>query len=213
MGLASLPKVSPLAPQRSRPVEPDPAWVRAVLWVAVFVGVLWTLEILDSVVLAGSLDAAGIRPRSEDGLLGIVLAPLLHLGFGHLAANTLPTLVLGYLVLASGIGRGVAATAVVWLVSGTGVWLFSPPQSVTIGASGLIFGWMTYLLLRGFFTRSAWEIVLGITLFLLYGSALLGVLPGQPGISWQAHLFGALGGALAAVTLAPRAGDGLPDLH
>ena len=194
-------------------MERNPDWVRAVVWVAVFVGVLWTLEALDSVLLAGSLDAEGIRPRSEDGLLGILLAPLLHLGFGHLVANTVPTLVLGYLVLASGIGRGVAATAVIWLVSGIGVWLFSPTLSVTIGASGLIFGWLTYLLLRGFFTRSAWEIILGIALFLLYGSTLLGVLPGQPGISWQAHLFGALGGALAAVLLAPRARDRPLDLR
>ncbi len=194
-------------------MERNPDWVRAVVWVAVFVGLLWSLEALDSVLLAGSLDAEGIRPRSEEGLLGILLAPLLHLGFGHLVANTLPAVVLGYLVLASGIGRGLAATAVIWLASGLGVWLFSPPQSVTIGASGLIFGWLTYLLLRGFFTRSAWEVILGIALFLLHGSALLGVLPGQPGISWQAHLFGALGGALAAVLLAPRAEGRLPDLR
>ena len=162
------------------------------------------LEGVDQVVLNESLDGEGIRPRSEEGLLGILFAPFLHGGWDHLLANTLPALVLGYLVLASGIGRGLAATAMVWLVSGVGVWVFSPPLSVTVGASGLIFGWLLYLLVRGFFTRSAWDIILGLTLFFLYGGLLLGVLPGQPGISWQAHLFGAIGGGIAAVTLAER---------
>ncbi len=187
-------------PQRHR----APDWVQAAVWAAGFVTVLWVLEGVDQVALNESLDAEGIRPRSEDGLLGVVLAPFLHGGWGHLVANTLPTLVLGYLVLASGIGRGLLATAVIWLVSGLGVWVFSPTLSVTVGASGLIFGWLVLLLLRGFFTRSAWDIILGLTLFLLYGGVLLGVLPGQPGISWQAHLFGAVGGGIAAVTLAQR---------
>ena len=187
--------------------------MRAVVWVVAFVAVLWFLEALDASLFGGSLDRQGIEPRTEDGLLGILLAPLLHYGFGHLVANTVPVLVLGYLVLASGIGRGVAATVLIWLVSGVGVWLFSPDLSVTVGASGLIFGWLTYLLLRGFFSRSAWDVILGLTLFLLYGSALLGVLPGQPGISWQAHLFGALGGALAAVLLARPRTDPYADLR
>lgn len=187
-------------PQQRR----TPDWVSAAAWAGAFVALLWLLEGIDQVVLDGSLDTEGIQPRSEQGLLGIALAPFLHGGFGHLVANTLPALVLGYLVLASGVGRGLVVTLVIWLVSGVGVWVFSPPFSVTIGASGLIFGWLTYLLVRGFFTRSAWEVVLGITLFLLYGGVLLGVLPGQPGISWQAHLFGAVGGVVAAVTLSER---------
>ncbi len=186
------------SPQRT------PDWVSAALWAGGFVVLLFVLEGVDQVVLNESLDGEGIRPRSEEGLLGILFAPFLHGGWDHLLANTLPALVLGYLVLASGIGRGLAATAMVWLVSGVGVWVFSPPLSVTVGASGLIFGWLLYLLVRGFFTRSAWDIILGLTLFFLYGGLLLGVLPGQPGISWQAHLFGAIGGGIAAVTLAER---------
>lgn len=182
----------------------SPDWVLAAVWAGGFVALLWLLEGVDQVALGESLDGEGIRPRSEEGLLGILLAPFLHGGWGHLVANTLPALVLGYLVLASGIGRGLAATAVVWLVSGIGVWVFSPTLSVTVGASGLIFGWLLYLLVRGFFTRSAWDIILGLTLFLLYGGVLLGVLPGQPGISWQAHLFGAVGGGVAAMALAER---------
>ncbi len=190
-----------------------PDWVRAAVWVGAFVALLWVLEGLDALVLDGALDAQGIRPRSEDGLLGILLAPLLHLGFGHLVANTLLTLLLGYLVLASGLGRGLAATAVIWLASGVGVWVFSPAGSVTIGASGLVFGWLVYLLVRGFFTRSAWEIILGLTLFFLYGGLLLGVLPGQPGVSWQGHLFGAVGGLLAAVLFSERGSQQTADLY
>lgn len=187
-------------PQHQR----TPDWVRAAIWAGGFVALLWVLEGVDQVAFNESLDGEGIRPRSEDGLLGILLAPFLHGGWGHLVANTLPALVLGYLVLASGIGRGLAATAIIWLVSGVGVWVFSPSLSVTVGASGLIFGWLVYLLVRGFFTRSAWDIILGLTLFFLYGGVLLGVLPGQPGISWQAHLFGAIGGGIAAMMLAER---------
>ena len=182
----------------------SPDWVRAAAWIGVFALLLWVLEAIDTVLPNHPLDSEGIRPRTEDGLLGILLAPFLHLGYGHLVANTVPVLILGYLVLASGVGRGLAATAVIWLVSGVGVWLFSPSMSVTIGASGLIFGWLIYLLMRGIFTHSAWDIIVGISLFFLYGGALIGVLPGQTGISWQAHLFGAVGGAIAAVVLAER---------
>lgn len=195
------------SPQRRTQRGGSPDWVRAAGWIGSFVAVLWLLEGFDAVLLGGSLDQEGVRPRTDDGLLGVLFAPFLHAGFAHLVANTVPVLVLGYLVLASGLGRGLAATAVIWVVSGLGVWVFSPTFSTTVGASGLIFGWLVYLLMRGFFTRSAWEVFVGIVVFLLYGGALLGVLPGQPGISWQAHLFGAVGGALAAVLLSERSRD------
>ena len=119
-------------------------------------------------------------------------------------ANTLPTVLLLFLVLVSGIRRGLAATAIIWLVGGAGVWLTAESGTTTVGASILIFGWLVYLIVRGAFTRSVGEIILGIVLFLLYGTVLLGVLPGQPGISWQGHLFGAIGGALAAYVLSER---------
>ena len=79
-----------------------------------------------------------------------------------------------------------------------GTWLVSPPGTVTIGASVLAFGWLVYLLLIGIFSRTLWQVLVAVGLLVLYGGVLLGVLPGQPGISWQGHLFGAIGGALAA---------------
>lgn len=176
-------------------------WGAAGTWSLGFVGLLWVSEIVDT-VLGGRLDAEGIRPGTVDGLSGILLAPLLHGGFGHLLANSVPLLVLGYLILLSGVGRWVVVTAIVWLVAGLGTWLVATPGTIHLGASGLVFGWLTYLIARGFFSGRPGQILLGAGIFLLYGGVLLGVLPGQPGVSWQGHLFGAVGGLLAAWWLA-----------
>ncbi|MXG89981.1 rhomboid family intramembrane serine protease [Nocardioides flavescens] len=186
------------------PVDEPATWVRALVWITGFTGLLWVSETVDTLD-DHRLDAYGISPRDGEGLLGIVFAPLLHANFAHLAANTVPVLVLGFLVLFSGIGRGLAVTAVIWVVAGVGVWLLAPSGTIHLGASSLVFGWLVYLLVRGFWSRRAGEIILGLTLFFLYGGLLLGVLPGQPGISWQGHLFGALGGLLAASTLSEHA--------
>jgi membrane associated rhomboid family serine protease len=176
--------------------------------IASFTAVLYVSEAVD-MLLNGALDDDGIIPRRVDGLDGVLWAPLLHAGWPHLLANTIPVLVLGFLAMAGGFGQFVAVTATVWIVGGLGTWLTGADNTVHIGASGLIFGWLTFLLARGFFARSFGQIVLAAALFLLYGGALLGVLPGQPGISWQGHLFGALGGLLAAWLVAsadrPRA--------
>jgi len=135
---------------------------------------------------------------------GIVFAPLLHAGWGHLFANTVPLLVFGFLILLAGVGRWVAVTAVIWLVGGAGVWVTGADQTVHLGASVLAFGWLVYLLLRGFFSRSAVQVLIGVVLLFLYGGVLWGVLPGQPGVSWQGHLFGAVGGACVAWWLGRR---------
>jgi len=165
-----------------------------------FVALIWVLEIADTAA-DHRLDDLGVEPRTGEGLLGILTAPLLHFGFDHLGANTIPALVLFFLVLVSGIKRGLLATAIIWVVGGVGVWLVGPDNSEHAGASVLIFGWLVYLLVRGIWTRSVRELVLGLVLLIAYGSLLLGVLPGQPGVSWQGHLFGALGGLLAAALL------------
>ncbi|TQL67032.1 membrane associated rhomboid family serine protease [Nocardioides albertanoniae] len=172
-------------------------WLRAGIWALGFVALLWVLEATDY-ISGHQLDTLGIVPRTDAGLLGIVFAPVLHFGWAHLYGNTLPALILSFLVLASGVGRGIVATLIVWVVGGVGVWLMSPAGSITAGTSMLIFGWLTYLILRGMFSHRVGQIVIGVLIFLAYGSLLLGVLPGQPGVSWQGHLYGAIGGALAA---------------
>jgi len=181
-----------------------PAWRSAALITGGFVVLLWVLEMLDT-VSGHALDPYGVQPRSEDGLVGIAAAPLLHFGFGHLVGNTVPVLVLGFLTLATGIARGLAATAIIWVVGGLGVWVFAQPGSNHAGASVLIFGWIVFLVARGFLNRRPSEILIGVAVFLVYSGALLGVLPGQPGVSWQGHLFGAIGGVLAARVLTSRA--------
>lgn len=168
-----------------------------------FVLALYAIELVDT-LLANRLDEEGIRPRDSDGLLGVLFAPVLHAGWGHLAANTIPALVLGFLILLSGVRQWVGATAIIWVVGGLGTWLVAPPNTVHLGASILVFGWLVFLVLRGLFTRRPGQILLGVVVFLLYGGLLWGVLPGQPGISWQGHLFGAVGGGIAAAVLSER---------
>nr|WP_235174760.1 rhomboid family intramembrane serine protease [Tomitella biformata] len=162
-----------------------------------FVAALYVLELIDTIA-SNRLDGLGIEPRSLDGLWGVAFSPLLHFGWSHLLANTIPLLVLGYVLLLSGVRRAVLATAIVWLVGGVGVWLIAPAGSITLGASGLVFGWLAYLLLRGLFTRQWLDILVGVVMLVLYGSLLWGLFPGQEGVSWQGHLFGAIGGVLAA---------------
>ncbi|MDQ4092451.1 MAG: rhomboid family intramembrane serine protease [Actinomycetota bacterium] len=169
---------------------------QAAMIIAAFTGVLYLTEAMDT-VLGGALDEDGIRPRQLDGLDGVLWAPMLHGDWPHLVANTVPVLVLGFLALAGGIGQFIVATATIWLVAGLGTWLAGSP-GVHLGASVLIFGWLVFLLVRGFFARSLLQILLAVVLFGLWGGVLWGVLPGTAGISWEGHLFGAVGGLLAA---------------
>lgn len=164
--------------------------------------IAWGLEAVDQFVVKRSLDQYGIRPRDLDGLWGILCAPLLHGGFGHLAANTVPFLVLGWFVLAGRKGDFFLVSVIVIVLGGAGVWLAAPANSVHIGASGLIFGYLGFLLSRGLFERSLGSILVAVIVGLLYGGLIFGVLPGEPGVSWQGHLFGFVGGAIAAKLLA-----------
>ena len=169
-----------------------------------FIALIWTLEIVDLVFLRGALDAYGIRPRSIIGLRGILFAPFLHGGLAHVLANTIPFLTFGWLIMLRETSDFFVVTAVTMLTSGLGVWLIGSPYTIHIGASGLIFGYFGFLLLRGYFERSFSAILISLIVGLLYGSLIWGVLPLQVGISWQGHLFGFLGGALAARLLARR---------
>ena len=165
--------------------------------------IAWALEAVDQFVVARSLDVYGIHPRDLQGLWGILCAPLLHGGFGHLAANTVPFLVLGWFVLAGRKGDFFLVSAIVIVLGGAGVWLTAPAISVHIGASGLIFGYLGFLLSRGLFERSLGSILVAVIVGLLYGGLIFGVLPsGESGVSWQGHLFGFVGGAIAAKLLA-----------
>jgi len=186
-----------------RPTHHASAWASAAAVIGGFVALLYVIEFAD-ILMDNRLDQEGVQPQESHGLLGILFAPLLHAGWGHLVANTLPLLLLGFLILLSGVGYWFEVTVIVWFVGGLGTWLVAPPNTVHLGASVLVFGWLVHLILRGFFTRQAGQIVLGLVMLFLYGGVLWGVLPTQPGISWQGHLFGAVGGGLAAWWTADR---------
>ena len=187
------------APRRpvARVLPRNPVW--SALLMLVMTAGLYVVEVADT--LSGGLleREGGIYPLQLDGLDGVLFAPVLHAGWPHLIANTLPFLIFGFLAMAGGIRQFLVVTATIWVLGGLGVWLTGGFGSgYHIGASGLIFGWLVFLLTRGFFARSGLQILLAVGLFFVWGGILFGVLPGQPGVSWQAHLFGALSGLLAA---------------
>ncbi|MCB8926443.1 MAG: rhomboid family intramembrane serine protease [Ardenticatenaceae bacterium] len=170
-----------------------------------FVALLWLIEIIDQLVFRGALDSYGVRPRTLMGLWGILWAPLLHGSFRHLLANTGPLLILGSIVMFSRRLRDFFIISfIVTLIGGFGTWLIGPRFSVHLGASGLIFGYFGFLLLSAYFERSCRAIAIALVVLLLYSGIIWGVLPQGGGISWQTHLFGFIGGGVAAYVLSQR---------
>jgi membrane associated rhomboid family serine protease len=180
--------------------------VDALKLVLVMIAVMWVAEIVD--VAAGHrLDAYGIHPRDVEGLPEIVSAPFLHVGFGHLISNTVPFAVMGAAIALGGLARVAIVTIIVGFVSGLGTWLIASPNTVHLGASGLVFGYAAYLVSRGVLSKRFTELAIGAIVLVVWGFGLLqGLLP-QERISWQAHLFGAVGGVLAAYALARRSDE------
>ncbi|MEL6129618.1 MAG: rhomboid family intramembrane serine protease [Cyanobacteria bacterium J06627_3] len=165
---------------------------------------LWSIEIIDFLVFGGGLDRYGIRPRSLGGLWGIPLAPFLHGGFRHLLANTVPLLTLSWWVMMRSIGTWLMATIMITLVGGAGTWLLARGGSVHIGASGLVFGYLGFLLGRGYYERTMGAIAIALFVLATYGAMFWGVFPTQPGISWESHLFGFISGIFAAYWLTSK---------
>ena len=164
--------------------------------------VFWVVEIIDVVLPFWGLDQYGIRPRTEGGLWGILASPFLHGGFDHLIGNSVPFLILGWLTMFRERWHFALVTVMAMLIRGLGVWTFGATGSVHIGASGVIFGYLGFLLLSGFFERRFGAILVSLGVGVAYGGLVWGVLPSQPGISWEGHLFGFLAGILAAYVAA-----------
>lgn len=173
-----------------------------IIILTVFVGGMWLLEIADFLFWHGRLNAYGIRPRTLIGLRGILFAPFLHGNFPHLIANTLPFISFAWLIMLDEIRYFWIVTSLTLFISGFGVWLIGESNSVHIGASGLIFGYFGFLLFRGLFSRRFLSLLLSLTVGVFYGSLIWGVLPVQPGVSWEGHLFGLVGGVITAKLLA-----------
>src|SRR5215218_11437999 len=186
--------------QRRRPDSPV---LTGMLVVAAMALLMWIVEVIDQIA-GGRLDGAGIEPRDVDGLDGIVFAPFLHAGWDHLIGNTIPFLLLGLAIGLGGAARVATVTVIVALVGGLGTWLVAPEHTVHIGASGIVFGFASYLVARGVYSRSLAQIALGVVVLAVWGTTLLRGLVPEDGISWQGHLFGAVGGILAARLLHRR---------
>jgi membrane associated rhomboid family serine protease len=165
---------------------------------------LFAIEVLDEWLGAGLDAGAGIIPRRINGLDGIFFGPFLHHGFDHLYSNSVPLILLGTFVLAAGARRFLYSTLVIMFVSGLGVWFTGSPNSIVVGASGVIFGYRGLLLMRGIVERSRWNFAVVLLVALLYGWQLIGILPTDALISWQGHLFGFVGGVLAAILFRRR---------
>ena len=178
---------------------------------AAFVALLWAVQVVNWITGYGLNPAFGLIPRHGSGLDGVIAMPLLHGSFSHLMANTPPLLVMGGLLVATTTRGLLSVNAVVIGLGGALVWLFGS-SAIHIGASGLVFGWFGFLIARGLVDRSPITLGAALVVGVLYSSILWGVLPGQPGVSWEAHLFGAIAGAAAAALVrthvhAPRLGD------
>ena len=185
-----------------RKLTPKKSVIQEVQILIASIALFWIIEILDFFVFKGGLDRYGIQPHSLAGLRGILFAPFLHSGFGHLIANTIPFLTLGWLTMIQETSDFFIVSLLATLVGGAGVWLFGSPDSVHIGASILIYGYLGFLLLRGYFQKNIPSIALSIIVGVLYGGFVWGVFPSQMGVSWQGHLFGFIGGAIAAKMIA-----------
>jgi membrane associated rhomboid family serine protease len=185
----------------------------------VIVGLMWVIEVINTLDHNGLNTPDGLHPRDVADLWGIFTAPFLHASFAHLIDNTIPFVFMGVIIALRGAGRLALVTLIVIVVGGLGTWLISPANEVTVGASGIVFGYATYLLTRGLFDRNLLELLMGAVVGLVFGGALLASLVPHTGISWQGHASGAVAGVLAAWLLAgdrqargraPGAAGGLP---
>jgi membrane associated rhomboid family serine protease len=165
--------------------------------------VFWAVFVINF-LLGGALLTLGVIPRTTIGLRGILFAPFLHSSLNHIVANSIPFVALGWMVMLRDERHFIPVTVAGMIGSGLIAWLLGAPGTVHIGASGVIFGYLGFLMLSGWYARSFGSILLSAIVTLVWGSLILGMMPGEPGISWQAHIGGFLGGVLAARTFRVR---------
>lgn len=191
-------------PERGTEPPFDPtSWTGALIVMGVVVAVVWIVQIINS-SHGYSLDRFGLRPRRIDGLWGVLTEPFLHASYGHLLSNTGPLVAIGWVLLLSGVRTWLTVTGVVMLVGGLLTWLLAP-SGLIVGASGLIFGWLGYLIARAYFSRRFRWIVVAIGVLFFFGTLLTNVLPSYDSqVSWQSHACGFAAGILAGALLHPR---------
>jgi membrane associated rhomboid family serine protease len=167
------------------------------------VALCWVVFVVNNIILHGALTPYGIHPRQVGSLPGIVFSPFLHGSFAHLAANTLPLLILGVIISARSKADFIGVTAIGIILGGGLVWLLARSAD-HIGASGLIFCYFGFLTSRAWFDRTILTFVVALICLVGYGGILFGILPLFPGVSWEAHLAGLIAGVASAKMLATK---------
>jgi membrane associated rhomboid family serine protease len=192
---------------RSRTEPPfDPqSWSGALIIMAAVAAVLWVIQIFNAAD-DYDLDRFGLQPREVDGLWGLVTMPFLHGSYSHMFSNTVPLIAVGWILLLSGLRTWATVTAIVVVGGGLLTWLVAP-HGLIVGASGLIFGWLGYLLARAYFSRKLKWILTAAVVLTFFGGFLFGLFPTlRSGVSWQAHVCGFAAGVGAGALLHPRGG-------
>jgi membrane associated rhomboid family serine protease len=212
---------NPAARQRALAVRQS---AEGLALLAGIVAIMWIIEVVNSLDGYALDNDAGLIPRDVDRVWAIFTSPFLHASWPHLIDNTIPFVFMGVIIALRGAGKLALVTLIVIVVGGLGTWLIAPAGTETVGASGVVFGYATYLFTRGLFERSALQIFTGVIVGVVWGGALLSSIVPHAGVSWQAHVCGAIGGVIAAWLLAqrqtgrsgsrpPHDGDGIPSAH
>jgi membrane associated rhomboid family serine protease len=209
--MSALAPTDPRAERRKRRAERTQMQLQGLGLLAGFVLLMWIIEAINAAD-SYRLDGDGIYARNIVRLWGVVTAPFIHANFApHLLDNTIPLVFLGVIIALAGAPRLALVTVIVIIVGGLGTWVIGPAGVSTIGASGVVFGYATYLLTRGFFDRSLLELLTGLVVGVIWGGALLSSLVPHTGVSWQGHLCGGLAGILAAYLTRRQRSPLVPD--
>ena len=192
-------RVSVSTPPRNRtPVRRGQTQLEGLIVLSGVVAIMWIVEAVNSLDSNRLSTSDGIYARNVDHIWAIFTAPFLHFSFQHLIANTVPFVFMGVIVALQGARKFLLVTLIIIVIGGLGTWLIAPAGTDTAGASGVVFGYATYLFARGFFDRSAFELLTGLLVGVVWGGALLSSIVPHYGISWQGHACGAIAGVIAA---------------
>lgn len=189
------------------PFDPS-SWTGALIVMTLVTALLWGIQIANA-NHDYSFNRFGLKPRELDGLWGVVTMPFLHESYGHLLSNSVPLFAIGWALLLSGMRVFLFVTGVVIVLGGIATWIVGPSDVIIVGASGMIFGWLGYLLARAYFSRRLKWIFTAIALLVFFGTLLGSLLPTVDArISWQSHVCGFLAGVFVGWLLHPRQREG-----
>lgn len=182
------------------------AEARKALFVMVgFIAILWIVQIVNWADHYRLSFEYGIRPHDVGSLPYIFTAPFLHFSWAHIEGNSGPLFIFGFLAAYRGVKKFLGVTLVVAITSGLGAWIFESPQSVGAGASGMVFGYFAYIIVRGIFDRHPIDLLIGLVMALCFAYQFTVLLP-QHGIGWQDHIGGVVGGVLSGWLFRDRRG-------